>query len=363
MNNDNGITTVPIHAPQRAYPPLTTVSRRLHALVVRVLYARLRIAANLQDHTLLLECYHPSAKLTEPSLHCTYQGTSGLDKDIGPDEALEDPFWCRSEDDHVGRVGELRDLYSSFRLQRQPNRNAPRRRHPAGDVPGSRTFGQQQETNDEAVKQTLSLDSHELFTQLCAKTHLVVMGPRKGIFLSSTEVADGIVRVWRDWLAKVAERDSVVEAAGSSTASEQCCSDDERIMWVNPAKNMGLRVRVRQRKWRRQAPIMMHADEDLPVTYELEFCGKLSPFNIKTSALTPMVELLVRTSHLMLQLEQSLDQISSATGKAVVFASFRYLPSNSVSENVTFFYPSHCACRAHDRFAFAPTAKPAALAC
>jgi len=116
------------------------------------------------------------------------------------------------------------------------------------------------------------------------------------------EVEDGVVRVWRDWLGKVTGGGSTISAQGK----EVLPTDQKRILWVDTARNVGLRVRVKETKWRReQQPILMFAGEEMPVSYEIEY-----------------EELLVRTSHLLLKFEKSLLQQDNTSGKAVVFGSF-----------------------------------------
>ncbi|KAF2489496.1 hypothetical protein BU16DRAFT_183093 [Lophium mytilinum] len=295
--------------------PLTLISHRIYALVLRILHNRLYLASQLHDHTLMLECYHPSAKLTEPPYFCTYHGTEGLS-----------PYYCPSETDVdlPARLGELRNLYSRFRPHRREIEPARRRvnRHPAGDVPGSRTHPDSSSAGagtradkDDMVKQILGLESHELFTQLCAVGYIVRNGPRPGIFMAYTEVEEGVVRVWRDWLGKMAKRgnsgSSRVGSVGEGYAGQEVNTnttlglDEENLLWVSPAKNTGIRFNIRDRKLRREVPILLHIEEDMPVSYEVEYD-----------------ELLIRTSHLLLMYEKSLLQRDNSSGKAVVIGSF-----------------------------------------
>ncbi|KAF2091606.1 hypothetical protein K490DRAFT_61039 [Saccharata proteae CBS 121410] len=297
--------------------PLTLVSHRLHALVLRIIHNRLAIAANHheKDHQLLLECYHPSAKLTEPPLYCNYLGTDGLDiNDAEADDA-----------DLVGRLGYLRSRYSRFRPHRRgPDAPSVARRHPAGDIPGSRTHPSSARTqhtsggcsDDELVRQVLSLDSHELFTQLCAVINLIKTGPRHGLFRSFVEVEDGVLRVWREWLKQQSElaSNSAVQAAeveieagntGKPRRQQADGEADQRILWVSQAQNVGIRFRVRERRFRRDNPILILANEDVAVSYDIEY-----------------EELFVRTSHLLIAFEGSLLQQENHSGKAVVFGSF-----------------------------------------
>lgn len=273
--------------------PLTTVSHRLHAIIIRILHNRLILAANLCDHTLLLECYHPSARLTEPPLYCRYLGTDGLDDVLDTESPSSYNGAGMEEATLVGRLGDMTNLYSRFRPHRRaPDPTAPPRRARPGDVPGSRTHAlASSRTNqdvanefveEELVRQILSLDSHELFTQLCTVTNLAKAGPRNGLFLSFVEVEDGTLRVWRNWLGKTAgPNGGWTETAmangtreiGESEGSSQL-SDEERILWITRAQNTGLKVRIRERKLRRENPILVAADEDVAVSYDIEYEGE-----------------------------------------------------------------------------------------
>ncbi|KAF2877572.1 F-box domain-containing protein [Massariosphaeria phaeospora] len=293
--------------------PLTLISHRIYALILRILQNRLVAAAELHSHSLLLECYQPSAKLTEPSYFCSSHGTHGL--------------CALSEHDTstAARLGEMRSLYSRFRPYRRELETGDRRvRGPPGDVPGSRTFPgtASDRFEGETVRQTLSLDGDEWFTQLVAQTKLVKIGPRNGLYTSSVEIEEGVLRVWRKWLRRIADKglsttSLFVEpvAAKRGVTGEGPVRDatelhndvnDERILWVTPAKNTGIRFNVREPKLRRDVPILVRTDEeDMHVSYDIEYD-----------------ELLIRTSHLLLMLEKSLVQEDNSSGKAVVFGSF-----------------------------------------
>ncbi|KAF1843386.1 uncharacterized protein K460DRAFT_378542 [Cucurbitaria berberidis CBS 394.84] len=293
--------------------PLTTLSHRIYTIILRILHNRLIAAAYLHSHTLLLECYQPSAKLTEPNYFCAYLGTDGL-------SIYDEP---EPNEKRVGRLRDMHNLYSRFRPHRRDLEADGRRVLPRpGDVPGSRTFpGTVQDRHQgETVKQTLGLDPHELFTQLVAQINLVKIGPRNGLFTCFVGVEDGVLRVWRDWLRDTAEKGRTANIHDSRQNVEQNGkgkevvraiennendTEDSQVLWVNPLKNTGIRFNVRERKLHRDAPILIRSDEDMPVSYEIEYD-----------------ELLIRTSHLLLMLEKSMVQEDNSSGKAVVFGSF-----------------------------------------
>jgi hypothetical protein len=107
-------------------------------------------------------------------------------------------------------------------------------------------------------------------------------GPRRGLFGSIQQVEEGVVRVWREWLGRVVERDGFQrESGGESSASGAArMQKDESILWINVKKNVGLRVRVYKRDLRRNMPVLWSASEDdVAVSYEIEYQGRLFLWN------------------------------------------------------------------------------------
>ncbi|KAL6717199.1 hypothetical protein ACLMJK_005114 [Lecanora helva] len=276
---------------------------------------RLLRAASLPDRKLILECYHPSAQYTEPYLYCDYLGTPGL----------SDEFEGR------GKIYQIADnpqsgppfqkLYSRFRPTRREQESRASRPHPAGDIPGSRTS----EAADlrrlireaEVVKRNISLEAHELFTQLCFSANLVQVGPRNGVF---TSIVDAIetktIRIWKQWLAERARdaeecktdaSNGTPEHLPDETTKELRTNNDDidRLIWVDQNQIAGLRLRVKERRWQRDMPVLLHKDEDQAVSYSLE-----------------LDELLISTIHLMLAVERSLLETGQDSGRAMVFGSF-----------------------------------------
>ncbi|PVH94542.1 hypothetical protein DM02DRAFT_618560 [Periconia macrospinosa] len=309
----------PIPTPQLL--PLALISHRIYTVILRILHNRLVLASQLDSHSVLLECFHPSAKLTEPPYFCTYRGTNGLE--------LYDGF-AEDDKDLAARLGQMRNMYSRFRPHRRELDTGGRKvRWPPGDIPGSRTYPgtAQDQFEGESVRQILSLDGHELFTQLVSQTNLVKIGPRNGLFSCFVEVEEGVIRVWREWLRDMAAAGSgqgsssavheePVEVVGKGKGKEAMHeevvpeekkdAEDQSVLWVSTSKHTGIRFKVKERKLRRDVPILIRADEeDMPVSYEIEYD-----------------EILIRTSHLLLMLEKSLVQEDNSSGKAVVFGSF-----------------------------------------
>lgn len=239
-------------------------------------------------------------------------------------------------------------MYSRFQLhKRHILRSSPRR----GDIPGSRTHPgittttiTNTNTDDAAttpspttdiepspeplttttttadddtstrVTQNVHLDSGERFTQLCTTTSLVKVGPHKGLFESVVGVDDGVVRVFRDWLAErdVAnlDRDETSTSTSKSTYPSSPPPPTPRdfgyrngaILWTSPTAPVGIKCRVRGY---RRPPPNASGDDDIPVSYEVEF-----------------EQLLVRTTRLLQVTERSLVEMRNASSKAILFGTY-----------------------------------------
>lgn len=153
------------------------------------------------------------------------------------------------------------------------------------------------------MKQIISLEDHELFSQLCAVVNLVRSGPRMGLFRSFVSMDESVVRVWKNWLG----RRNIVDAASSCPSAESLdhevahgnvktplssqakgkgvfeaitidVAEDEDIIWFDLYKHIGLRVKVRETKWSGETSMLL-SNEDEVVSYEVEYKG-LSSINL-----------------------------------------------------------------------------------
>ena len=235
---------------------------------------------------LILECYHPASKNSEPYLFCDYLSTPGLSSN------REDEGTAYGDNSNVGYLGKLGGLYSRFRPTRSEAGQRAFHLHPAGNVPGhsgtsTRFPDQQHSVNDgpkSLVSHSVNLDSYELWSQLCVVTNLVQLGPRKGVFYGFVNIADSVVRIWRDWLAQRA----TIDARGAENAhafrndAEQPIEQtklsagtdaEARTLWIDNRKNVGIQMRIKQRGWTRDTPVILHRDEDPAVSYTMEYEG------------------------------------------------------------------------------------------
>ena len=222
----------------------------------------------------MLECFHPAFKNREPYLFCDYLGTPGLSSETEGQGLVYNDF------DNFGRLGKLGGLFSRFSPVRPESRERVPRAHPAGgEFPDSSTqnasLSDQQHEGDadsqNLVSRSVNLDPGESFSQLCVITHLVRPGPRSGVFGSLVTISDGLVRIWRDWLG---QRAAANDKALSSNRKEE--EDSHlRTLWLDNRRNVGLQVKVQEKRWKRTAPILLHRDEEPAVRYEMYCEGKM----------------------------------------------------------------------------------------
>lgn len=300
--------------PSQSLLQIRTVCHRFQNLIIRIIYGRLLRAVTLTDRKLILECYHPSAQYTEPYLYCDYLGTPGLSDDYEGQDLLYE-----IEDDQVAKEGTIWRLYSHFRPTRKDPEPKIYRSHPAGEVPGSRTSEVacrvREPSERNTVTQNVSLEAHELFSQLRFLVAVVQTGPRRGFFLSVENLIDKTQRVFRNWLAERAKVTVEHNTDASTCVAEELGCGAEEMLWIDQNKIVGLRVRVEERKGRKDLPILYYKDEDQAISYTLK-----------------IDELLVKSTHLMLAVErQSHATEGEGNGQAMIFGNFA-IPSAQQTE-------------------------------
>lgn len=264
--------------PTTALLPLTAVCRRIHDLIFAVIHTRILEVTHLEQHTLLLECFHPSNKGSSPYFLCRPLHTKRLNgARNGSQQAPQ-------------TVAELRDLYTSFRPLRP---SSEPRTFQSGLADGGGWFTTRSQVSaspskkpienlveerveEELVYQDVNLESHELFSQLCTIANLVKVGPKRGLFISCVNVGEGILRVWRDWLA---------DQANGKTGGES------EVLWADSKKTVGLRLRVVEQESQGAPGPPPRLGEEREVTYRLFY-----------------EELVIRTSQLLLMVENSVEQ-------------------------------------------------------
>lgn len=240
--------------PTRSLLPLATTSRRIYDVVLSIIHQRLLTTASLADQQVILECYHPSAKFSTPYYNCQYLGTDAVDEENCGNETL-------------GGLGRLRNLYSHFRpIQPEGDRKVWTPRPTGGWLQATldQVTGQKE---GELVSQNVDLESYELFCQLQSVVNVVKPGPN-GYFTSSTKISEGLMRVWRDWLA---ERSLNMSSTGSTQESSE--EHNKRLLWSSVKEDIGIRLRVIERDDLRP-PLLRGRDEDPNVGYTLQYEGE-----------------------------------------------------------------------------------------
>lgn len=265
----------------RALLHLATVCRRFHALVLRIIHYRLLVDTSLREYQLLLECFHPSSKLTEPHVFCKHIGTDGLSDQ---DNELEiDP---------AQQLGRLTGLYSRFRPEARDEDKTSR-------VPSS----------DTGVTREVNLEGFEDFSQLCVVVNLVQVMPGTSLLLSALNIEDGVIRLWREWLRKQCDWwKATAEQAKEEGSMAQIPQDWDDLLWVDQHKTVGLKMRVRAKAWNPAFPILMHhddRDEGAWVGYEVD-----------------LRELHIRSTRLLLTVERSQEEQQQYQNNAVIFGAY-----------------------------------------
>jgi len=144
---------------------------------------------------------------------------------------------------------------------------------------------------DEVVRDIVTVDAHDLFSQLMTVAYLGKREWTKGLLFSLQEVADGTIRVWRDWLSKHCESRSFSDhstvtiqqspaemsskARSDSVTSVSDPSRDSKVLWVNTRGNdVGVKFRVkRQKQIATNMPLLFSSDVEVSVSYVVEFEG------------------------------------------------------------------------------------------
>jgi hypothetical protein len=254
---------------------------------MRVILDRLHIACGLDGHEFYLECHPPSARLTASKMFCRSLPAEGL-------QELASAVCDGSKP--LGQVKQAFGVYSRFRPQHHEVQLGNMQWRVPGDIPGSRTHPSSNPAPPvpgpkDVVSQLVTVDAHDLFSQLSTLAFLGKRGPH-GLLASIQEVSQGHIRVWRQWLSKQCEtkkwsdgesiavyHDAPIATTTSKARSDSVtgCIDtrhDPKVLWLNTRdENVGIKFKVRERRWRRNAPVLFSSEEEVPVSYIVEFEG------------------------------------------------------------------------------------------
>ncbi|QYT02284.1 F-box domain-containing protein [Trichoderma simmonsii] len=280
--------------------PVVSVSHRFCSLATRILHRRLATTATLPGNEVILECYHPSAKISTPYLACRYLGTASCD---GPSINEQNPSFVH-----------LRKMYSCFRpvIMEENRRRRFRYGWSVQTLAGSTQLQiAAEDILDDTAHQEVYLDEGERFSQLCTVTNVVTHGSRPGLFTRHVNISEGVIRVFRHWLSSMMSRQSTLQSGGSSSSSSSTdgatiassgtfSSNDSRILWVDRTKDIGLRFKVTPGPETRGTIF----EDEPPVFYNLIY-----------------EELIIRTSTLLLAVEEAAVKYVAHSGKDIIIAS------------------------------------------
>ena len=126
----------------------------------------------------------------------------------------------------------------------------------------------------EVISQRVNLEADEGFAQLRFLASLVEIGPRRGFFMSIQNIVEQkTTRVFKTWLAARAKKRNDIETDSSEASLSASLDEDDSILWMDLNRIAGLKVRVQERGWRNNMPVLLHRDEDQAVSYTLELQG------------------------------------------------------------------------------------------
>ncbi|KAJ5956496.1 hypothetical protein N7501_010775 [Penicillium viridicatum] len=304
----------------RALLPLTSVNHRFHAVVLRILHYRLLLTIPLKEYKLLLECFHPSSKLTEPHVFCKYLGTDGLSERHDGEGSLYENV------NTAHQLGRVTGLYSRFRPEVSNDEEeekwgkygskfgfSPGRMLLLSEVVGfiraDMNVGRQGKEKDAVIRE-VTLDGYEDFSQLCVVANLVQVKPGTLLLLSASTIEDGFVRLWREWLRDQSGKMQRTTETDWEWGSEKArMSSDDDILWVDTSKTVGLKMRVRPKAWDPSFPVLVHQDardDDSWVGYEVILQGQ--SLLLWRGSLVDLIELHIRSTRLLLAVEQSKEE-------------------------------------------------------
>lgn len=183
----------------------------------------------------------------------------------------------QGDGDEVSRFARLSRVYSHFR---------PRALASTKDVlemqSVSRLANVSGRPATEAVTETVSLEPHENFSQLCALVHLVREVSQRGIFRTLITISEGTVRVQRDWLAdqarssppaETSEQSELKMMSDSGQRDNPAVSRPASMLWVDSKHNFGFQTNVQENTMPRAQPLFLLQEESPAVSYSVKLEG------------------------------------------------------------------------------------------
>ncbi|KAM3508079.1 hypothetical protein MY10362_001425 [Beauveria mimosiformis] len=288
----------------------TLICRPIHLLAVHSLQRRLlAISSHPGHHEVILECYHPSLKISTPYLSCRPLGTrhptdcaaaaAATRQQQQGEEEEEEEEAEEKEAAPPPSLGHVCQLYASFlpvvteENRRRRNRNMAWPVSVRDGPPGAA---------DEVATQELPFDDGALFSQLCVALNLVTPhGRHRGVFVSHYNMSEHVVRVFRRWLEQGMAGDDGERFPWDPTTPPPPLASS-RILWVDAARTIGLRFRVSLGPAERM-PLLSGTDEDPAVSYTLTY-----------------QELLIRSTSLLMAVEASANKEMEPSQNSIILS-------------------------------------------
>ncbi|KAK8140712.1 hypothetical protein G3M48_002484, partial [Beauveria asiatica] len=300
------------HLPLKALLKATLLCRAIHLLAVHTLQRRLlAVSSRPGRHEVILECYHPSLKISTPYLSC---------RPLGARHPTDCSATRREEEEEEEEapptsLGHVCQLYASFLPVVTEENRRRRNRNMAwpvsvrdGGPPGAAAAAA---AADQVATQQLPFDDGALFSQLCVALNLVTphgCQRHRGIFVSHYSMSEHVVRVFRRWLEESMASDDGdrVPSPWDPTAPPPPPPPlaSSRILWVDAARTIGLRFRVSPGPAERM-PLLSGTDEEDPaVSYTLTY-----------------QELLIRSTSLLMAVEASANKEMEPSQNSIILSS------------------------------------------
>ncbi|EPS35152.1 hypothetical protein H072_11494 [Dactylellina haptotyla CBS 200.50] len=183
--------------PTKSLVIASRTSKYIHDIATYIISRRLRHALHVEGYRLVFECYEAADMYNHPYNNCEYTGTYIGTESSAPAAKLNSlpPFDGEKEE-----FNPLPKLYTRY-------------------TPTPFDASCQNGISNSPASSTVTIDSGDLFTQVCASASLVKLG-------SMIPVFESFFRVRREWLDRA------------------CEGGDDNIVWVGMGEDVGLELNV-----------------------------------------------------------------------------------------------------------------------
>ncbi|KAF3925860.1 hypothetical protein ABW20_dc0103809 [Dactylellina cionopaga] len=192
--------------PTRSLAIASRTSKYIHDIATYIINRRLRNALEVDGYKLVFECYPADDKESHPCNHCEYLGVNTSAKSSPPPSQK-----LRSISSRLYNSGDQEDFNPLTNLYSHHKPTPFDASYPSG-------------ISSAPASTTVTIDSGDIFTQVCASANLVKPG-------SVIKVFESFFRVRRDWLDRACEG-----------------TEQEDVVWVGIGENVGLKISASGKK-------------------------------------------------------------------------------------------------------------------